>query len=65
MKKIFGYVLVKETNSGFPNLVVIAYDSENPSRKSSREQKVKKRFRSKTLESESARFLQINKGDLY
>lgn len=28
MKQISGYVLVKETNSGVPNLVVTAYDSE-------------------------------------
>lgn len=28
MKQISGYVLVKETNSGVPNLVVAAYDSE-------------------------------------
>jgi hypothetical protein len=28
MKQISGYVLVKETNSGIPNLIVTAYDSE-------------------------------------
>ena len=28
MKRIYGSVLVKETNSGVPNLVVVAYDSE-------------------------------------
>src|SRR6266508_3896534 len=30
MKQISGYVLVKETNSGVPNLVVTAYDSKKP-----------------------------------
>lgn len=29
MKKLSGYVLLKETGSGVPNLVVTAYDSEN------------------------------------
>src|SRR5213080_848800 len=28
MKQIYGYVLVKQTNYGVPNLVVTAYDSE-------------------------------------
>jgi hypothetical protein len=30
MKQIFGHVLVKETNAGVPNLVVTAFDTENP-----------------------------------
>jgi hypothetical protein len=30
MKKISGYVLVKETNAAVPNLVVAAYDSDKP-----------------------------------
>src|SRR5437762_3434076 len=42
MKKLSGYVLVKETNSGVPNLVVTAYDSE----KSPRE--VVRQYRNKT-----------------
>lgn len=30
MKRVCGYVLVRETNSGIPNLVINAYDAEEP-----------------------------------
>ena len=44
MKQISGYVLVKETNSGIPNLIVTAYDSEKSIREIIGEQPNKEGF---------------------
>lgn len=44
MKQIFGYVLVKETNVGIPNLVVAAYDSEKSMQEIVASRRAKKDF---------------------